>query len=448
MKVAIVGTGYVGLVTGTCLASRGHRVACVDSDAHRVATIARGAPPFHEPGLTELLGSALRDGRLTVGAALEEAVADSDVSMLAVGTPSREGRIDLSAVEAAATAVGRALGRREEYHVVVVKSTVVPGTTDTVVRRALEAGSGRPAGAFGLCMNPEFLREGSAVADFMRPDRIVVGCWDARSAAVLDELYRGFDCPRIVTSLRNAEMIKYAANALLATLVSYSNQVAALCEAMPGLDEETVMTGVHLDRRLTPVDGAAGPAGIVTYLRAGVGFGGSCLPKDVDALRGLAAERGVATPLLDAVMAVNRQRAGQVVTNLGAALGGLAGRVIAVLGLAFKPGTDDVRDSPAVALIQGLLAAGASVQAYDPLVRAVPALGGQVALPPAPEAALAGADAVVIATACPEFRSLDWQACARAMRQRVILDGRNALRGVPLPEGVTYLRIGLGAPAG
>jgi len=265
---------------------------------------------------------------------------------------------------------------------------------------------------------------------------------------VLDELYRGFDCPRIVTSLRNAEMIKYAANALLATLVSYSNEVAALCEAMPGLDEETVMTGVHLDRRLTPVDGAAGPAGIVTYLRAGVGFGGSCLPKDVDALRGLAAERGVATPLLDAVMAVNRQRAGQVVTNLGAALGGLAGRVIAVLGLAFKPGTDDVRDSPAVALIHGLLAAGASVQAYDPLVRAVPALGGQVALRPAPEAALAGADAVVIATACPEFRSLDWQACARAMRQRVILDGRNALRGVPLPEGVTYLRIGLGAPAG
>ena len=448
MKVTIVGTGYVGLVTGTCLASRGHRVACIDSDAHRVATIARGAPPFHEPGLTELLGSALRDGRLTVGAALEEAVADSDVSMLAVGTPSREGRIDLSAVEAAATAVGRALGRREEYHVVVVKSTVVAGTTDTVVRRALEAGSGRPAGAFGLCMNPEFLREGSAVADFMRPDRIVVGCWDARSAAVLDELYRGFDCPRIVTSLRNAEMIKYAANALLATLVSYSNEVAALCEAMPGLDEETVMTGVHLDRRLTPVDGAAGPAGIVTYLRAGVGFGGSCLPKDVDALRGLAAERGVATPLLDAVMAVNRQRAGQVVTRLGAALGGLAGRVIAVLGLAFKPGTDDVRDSPAVALIHGLLAAGASVQAYDPLVRAVPALGGQVALRPAPEAALAGADAVVIATACPEFRSLDWQACARAMRRRVILDGRDALRGVPLPEGVTYLRIGLGAPAG
>src|SRR5438132_986227 len=267
-------------------------------------------------------------------------------------------------------------------------------------------------------MNPEFLREGSAVADFMRPDRIVVGCWDARSAAVLDELYRGFDCPRIVTSLRNAEMIKYAANALLATLVSYSNEVAALCEAMPGLDEETVMTGVHLDRRLTPVDGAAGPAGIVSYLRAGVGFGGSCLPKDVDALRGLAAERGVATPLLDAVMAVNRQRAGQVVTNLGAALGGLAGRVIAVLGLAFKPGTDDVRDSPAVALIHGLLAAGASVQAYDPLVRAVPALGGQVALRPAPEAALAGADAVVIATACPEFRTLDWQACARAMRLR------------------------------
>src|SRR2546429_6774469 len=263
MKVAIVGTGYVGLVTGTCLASRGHRVACVDCEAHRVATLARGAPPFPGPGLAGLLGSALHDGRLSVGAALEEAVADSDVSMLAVGTPSREGRIDLSAVEAAATAVGRALGRREEYHVVVVKSTVVAGTTDTVVRRSLEAGSGRPAGAFGLCMNPEFLREGSAVADFMRPDRIVVGCWDARSAAVLDELYRGFDCPRIVTSLRNAEMIKYAANALLATLVSYSNQVTALCEALTRLADEAGMTGGHLDPRLTPPDGGGGPAGVV-----------------------------------------------------------------------------------------------------------------------------------------------------------------------------------------
>lgn len=436
MKVTIIGTGYVGLVSGACLAALGHAVACVDTDPRRRAAIAHGEAPFHEPGLAELLEPALRAGRLAVAATVEEAIAESALSILAVGTPpGDDGGIDLAAIEAVATAVGRALRGRDGYHTIAVKSTVVPGTTDTVVRRALETASGRAAGEFGLCVNPEFLREGSAVADFMRPDRIVIGCLDVRSGDVLAELYAGFDCPKLFTTLCNAEMIKYASNALLATLVSFSNEVAALCEAMPGLDEETVMAGVHLDRRLAPAPG------ICSYLRAGIGFGGSCLPKDVSALRTLAAGRSVPTPLLDAVVAVNRARPGRVTALLDAALGGLRGRTVAVLGLAFKPDTDDLRDSPALALIEALRAAEAEVRAYDPLVRAAAGL----ALADTPAAALDGADAAVIATAWPEFRALDWFALTRCMRRRMLLDGRGALGGVVLPADVTYLRIGVGA---
>jgi UDPglucose 6-dehydrogenase/GDP-mannose 6-dehydrogenase len=439
MKVTIVGTGYVGLVTGSCLASLGHTVACVDTDRARVETIARGEPPFHEPGLPELLRAAIREDRLSVTTVLDRAIAESDVSVLAVGTPALGERIDLGAVTAAAGEVGRALRQIDRYHVVVVKSTVIPGTTDTVVRHALETAAGRRVGEFGLCMNPEFLREGSAVADFMTPDRIVIGACDARSAEVVGELYRGFSCPKVVTSPRNAEMIKYAANALLALLVSFSNELAGLCEAVPGLDEERVMAGVHLDRRLTPPGGS--PPDILSYLRAGIGFGGSCLPKDVDALRSFGAERGVETPLLDAVAVVNRERPRRVVALLEAALGGLAGRTVAILGLAFKPGTDDVRASPALALIPLLLERGALVRAYDPMVRAA-ALDVRVDLCSDAGTALAGADAALITTAWPAFRDLDWRALTRAMRRKLILDGRNALAGVPLPEDTTYLRIG------
>jgi len=291
-------------------------------------------------------------------------------------------------------------------------------------------------------MNPEFLREGSAVADFMKPDRIVIGAWDARSAQIVGELYRGFSCPKLVTNLRNAEMIKYTANGLLALLVSFSNEIAGLCEAMPGLDEASVMAGVHLDRRFTTMAGTA-PA-IVGYLRAGIGFGGSCLPKDVDALRAFAVERGVGTPVLDAAATVNGERPRRVVELLDAALGGIASRTVAVLGLAFKPGTDDVRASPALALIRVLLEHGVVVRAYDPLVRASAAIDARVALCPDPGAALAGADAALIATAWPEFRDLDWHALTRTMRRRVILDGRAALHEVVLPADATYLRIGQG----
>ena len=274
MRIAVIGAGYVGLVTCTCIAHLGHDAICVDVDPERAKAVAAAQPTFYEPGLSEMLAGVLQSGRMRAGTEVAEAVAQSEVTILAVGTPCRNGDIDLSFVESAAREIGRALRDDPAYHVIVVKSTVVPGTTDTVVREAVERASGRKLGEFGLCMNPEFLREGSAVADFMEPDRIVIGQSDERAGQALARVYEPFNCPKIFTTLRNAEMIKYASNSLLATLISFSNEMAELCEATPGTDVDQVLDGLHLDRRLSPlVDGKRVSPGIwcIFALAAGLG---------------------------------------------------------------------------------------------------------------------------------------------------------------------------------
>ena len=439
MRITVVGTGYVGLVTGTCLAHLGNDVTCIDTQPQRVAAVNQGQPPFYEPGLAEMLSAALRDGRLRASDATAEAVAASDITILAVGTPSREGEIDLSYLSAAAAEVGKGLRANSGYHTVVVKSTVVPGTTDTLVREILERACGCPAGSFGLAMNPEFLREGSAVADFMEADRIVIGQWDQRSGEALARLYSSFDCPKLFTTLRNAEMTKYASNALLATLVSFSNEFAALCEATPGTDVEEVLSALHLDRRLSPVrNGVRTTPDIASYIRAGCGFGGSCLPKDVSALRDFARKQGTTPRLLDAVSAVNAARPARLADMAEDALGSLHGATIAVLGLAFKPGTDDLRDSPALAVIEQLTRKGAIIRAYDPLIFAMPG----IRVCGSARDALTGADAAIIVTAWPEFAAFDWAALTQGMRRALLIDGRNALRDIALPESVTCLPIG------
>jgi UDPglucose 6-dehydrogenase len=446
LTVTVVGTGYVGLVTGACLSELGHDVTCVDVRQPVVDGVNAGRAPFFEPGLEDLVRSGLDRGRFRASTDLTSAVQASDVSFIAVGTPSTADGIDLSAVAHAAGAIGEALRSASRYHVVVVKSTVVPGSTDGPIRQVLEDRSQRSIGDIGLCMNPEFLREGSAVDDFMRPDRIVIGEADSRAGARVAELYDGLACPVIRTTTRNAELIKYTSNALLATLVSFSNELAGVCEALPDTDVDAVMDAVHLDRRLTPiVDGRPITPGIVSYLRAGSGFGGSCLPKDVTALRMWARSINATTPLLDAVMQINELRPQQVAALVDTAAGGVRGRPIAVLGLAFKPGTDDLRDSPALSLLAALAARGAVVRAYDPLLsnggRAPLELNGAT-LAATPEAALSGADAAVIATGWPEFRDWNWAGLSQTMRSRTIVDARNALRGVSLPEGVRYYPIG------
>lgn len=447
MRITVIGTGYVGLTTGVCLAGVGHEVVCVDIVQERVDAINRGESPFYEPGLDQMLSDALASGRLRATRELTGSVAAGEATLICVGTPQAEGRIDLSYVAEAARQVGAALRGADGYHVVAVKSTVVPGTTDTLVRSLIEETSGLAAGEFGLCMNPEFLREGSAVYDFNSPDRIVIGQWDEKAGRALARMYEAFDCPKIFTTLRNAEMIKYASNSLLATLISFSNEIAALCEATPGTDVESVLEGVHLDRRLSPFGdaGARIRPEILSFLRAGCGFGGSCLPKDVNALREYARDHGVAPRLLDAVVAVNAARPSQFVGLAEEALGTLEGATVAVLGLAFKPGTDDLRESPSLAVARLLSEKGAAVRAHDPIFTSRPsALGAADRLEfcRTPEEALRGADAALVVTGWPQFAGADWSALCGLMRRPLIVDGRNVLRGVEWPEGTTYLTVG------
>jgi UDPglucose 6-dehydrogenase/GDP-mannose 6-dehydrogenase len=447
MRITVIGTGYVGLTTGVCLAGVGHEVVCVDVLAERVEAINRGEAPFYEPGLDELLSGALAGRRLRATRELAGPVASSEVTLIAVGTPQRtDGQIDLSYVAEAARQIGEALRDAGGYHVVAVKSTVVPGTTDTLVKGVLEESSGLAAGEFGLCMNPEFLREGSAVYDFNSPDRVVIGQWDERSGRVLAGVYESFDCPKVFTTLRNAEMIKYASNSLLATLISFSNEIAGLCEATPDTDVETVLEGVHLDRRLSPfADGGRVRPEILGFLRAGCGFGGSCLPKDVNALRAYAREREVAPRLLDAVVAVNSERPSKLVGLAEEALGSLEGAAVAVLGLAFKPGTDDLRESPSLAVLRLLAEKGATVRTYDPMFTSRPeALRSceRVEFCRTAEDALRGSDAALVVTGWPEFARADWAMLCGLMRRPLVVDGRGVLRGVAWPAGATYLTVG------
>jgi UDPglucose 6-dehydrogenase/GDP-mannose 6-dehydrogenase len=377
VRVAVVGTGYVGLVTAACLSEHGHEVVCVDLDRARLKQILRGTIPFYEPGLEELVRR--HAGRTLLATDdIADAVRRSQLSFVAVGTPSVDGRIDLRAVLSAVQSIGASLRESAAYHVVVVKSTVVPGTTDGPVRTALEEATGRISGSgFGIAMNPEFLTEGQAVADFMEPDRLVLGADDARTGELLLELYASFprDVPRVVTNTRTAEMIKYASNTLLATMISFSNEIANLCAAVGGVDVVDVLEGVRLSRYLSPRGGVGMPvvrAPISSFLEAGCGYGGSCLPKDTAALIAMAAELDQPTPLLRAVAETNARRPDEVIRLAETHLGDLEGLRAAVLGLAFKPDTDDVRESPAIPIVTRLLARGASVVVHDPVVTELP----------------------------------------------------------------------------
>jgi UDPglucose 6-dehydrogenase/GDP-mannose 6-dehydrogenase len=443
MRVSIVGAGYVGLVTAACLADKGHDVVCVDVAVDKVQKINDAVPPFVEPGLAELLRKHA-GVRLQATTDLRRAVLGTDVTFIAVGTPYDGRTIDLTHLKSAATGIGDALRDKPTYHLVVVKSTVVPGTTDDVVRPLLEAMSGRRVGLdFGVGMNPEFLTEGEAINDFMLPDRLVLGGVDARSQDVLAEIYAGFpDVARIRTNNKTAEMIKYASNAVLATLISFSNELANLCAALRGVDIAEVMEGVHASRYLTSVtDGASTvTAPIASFLWAGCGFGGSCLPKDLKALIAHGDRAGVDMRLLDAVMQVNDDQPLQILALLERHFPSLHGIRVTVLGLAFRPGTDDIRESPAVPIIRQLLARGAAVRVYDPVARpSLDALFGEPA--PGSAASLAeaidGAQAIVLVTRWAEFADLP-RRLEGIEPAPVVVDGRRMLpkRAIARYEGI------------
>ena len=449
MRVAVVGTGYVGLVSGACFASKGHDVTCVDVDPARVDAINEARMPIYEDGLLELLRKHVPHSLRATGD-LARAVADADVVMLAVGTPFDGERIDLSQVRQAAREVGEALGGSDRYRLIVVKSTVLPGTTDRVVRPLLEEASGRVAGAdCGVAMNPEFLREGQAVADFMNPDRVVMGGLDERSWEVQEELYRGFACPDMVrTSNTTAEMIKYTSNALLATMISFANEVGNLCGATAGVDVTEVMRAVHLDKRLSPLlpSGERVTPGFTTYLMAGCGFGGSCFPKDVNSLIAFGDDNGSPMALLGAAMAVNAAQPGKLVDLVRRHVASLAGVPITVLGLAFKPGTSDIRETPAVPVVRALRAAGARLRVYDPAAQteAAAVLGSRgIDYAASLADALDGAAVVVVLTSWPEFADLP-ERLAGLAEPPLVVDGR---RMFDKGRFARYDGIGLGPSA-
>jgi UDPglucose 6-dehydrogenase/GDP-mannose 6-dehydrogenase len=369
MKVSVVGVGYVGLVTAVCLAEKGHDVICVDVDPNKIDRIRRAISPIHEPGLEELLRKNVGI-RLRATTDLQRAVLESDVTLIAVGTPFDGNAIDLTHIREAVGDIGNALQQKSTYHLVVVKSTVVPGSTDEIILPILEATSGKKAGRdFGVGMNPEFLTEGEAIADFMFPDRLILGGMDERTIDTLASLYAPFNgVDQLRTNNRTAEMIKYTSNALLATAISFSNEIANLCRALGGIDVVDVMRGLHLSKYLSPMlpDRSRLVAPITAFLWAGCGFGGSCLPKDVKALIAHGKQAGSPMPLLEAVIRINERQPHQLLSLLKKHFPSLNGIRVAILGLAFRPGTDDIRESPAIPIIRELLAANAEIKAYDP----------------------------------------------------------------------------------
>lgn len=411
MNLCIIGTGYVGLVTGACLAERGHQVTCVDIDRDKIALLQQGRVPFYEPGLPELVARNMDAGRLHFASAVSKGVRGAQVVFITVGTPPLpDGSADLSYVEAVASQIAKAM---DSYKVIVEKSTV-PVNTGEWVQRTLRRHNVNGA-EFDLVSIPEFLREGSAIADFMNPSRVVIGVESPRAEAILRELFQPFGAPLVITDIKSAELIKHASNCFLAMKISYMNAIAAICEAVAA-DVTKVSEGMGYDRRIGR-----------DFLDAGVGYGGSCFPKDVNAFIKIAQELGYDFRLLKAVEDINQEQRERLIRKLKEALWLLKGKTIGILGLAFKPNTDDIREAPAIDIIRRLLEEGAVIKAYDPAAgeNARGVFGEAITLCSSPQEAAREAHGLVILTEWDEFRSLDLQEIKRLMASPVVIDGRN-----------------------
>jgi UDPglucose 6-dehydrogenase len=448
MQISVIGSGYVGLVAATCLAELGHNVVCVDSDSAKIAALNAGETTIHEDCLQELL-SRHRGRRLTFSTSIQDASRSADVIFIAVGTPSADdGSVDLSCIEAVARSLAVSMNG---YKVIVEKSTV-PVYTSEWIQNAL-APNGRQQSEFDVVSNPEFLREGTAVTDFLYPDRIVVGASTERAAGIMREIYAPLidgsysqlssavpkpeparPVPMYVeTSPRSAELIKHSSNAFLALKISFINAVASFCEAV-GANIEEVCKGIGSDSRIGP-----------DFLRAGIGYGGSCFPKDVAAFRAVTRDFGFEFPLLDEITRINEEQRIRFIAKVRGALGNLKGKRLAALGLAFKDGTDDVRESPAIKVIEQLLEEKCQITAFDPAAmgRARQILGNRIKYAADPYAAADGADALLVLTEWKEFANLDLAQVKRLLRSPIVLDGRNVFTQAEMAEaGLSYYSIG------
>jgi UDPglucose 6-dehydrogenase len=437
MRIAMIGTGYVGLVSGACFADFGHRVTCVDKDASKIERLNAGVMPIWEPGLEALVKSNAERGRLTFTTDVAAAVTDAEAVFIAVGTPARrgDGHADLTYVFEAIRELAQFI---KPGTVVVTKSTVPVGTGDRIEAILKEEG----VEGVSVASNPEFLREGAAIADFKHPDRIIVGAEDDRAQEVLREIYRPLflnRAPILITGRRTAELTKYAANAFLAVKISFINEIADLCEAVDA-DVQDVARGIGLDNRIGP-----------KFLHAGPGYGGSCFPKDTVALLQTADNAGVEQRIVATTVSVNDDRKGRMVDRVERALGGdVAGKRVGILGLAFKPNTDDMREAPSIPIVKGLVERGAKVAAFDPVARhqAEPMLPG-IEFADDAYAAADGADALVIVTEWDEFRALDLERIAASLKGKILVDLRNVYdRGEAEAAGLTYYGVGRGRPPG
>ncbi len=405
MRLTVIGTGYVGLVTAACFAKLGHSVTCVDVDAAKVETINSGQSPIYEPGLEDLLQIYAHNLHATTDAAT--AVQHSDITFICVGTPSSpDGSIDLTSIQNTAAQIGKILKTLPAWHLIVVKSTVVPGTTDTDVKTLLEQNSGKHVTTgFGLAMNPEFLREGNAIHDFLNPDRIVIGVSDQKTADTLRHLYKDFTCPILETSLSAAEMIKYASNAFLATKISYINEIGNLCKKL-NIDTYQVADGMGYDKRI-----------VRAFLDSGTGWAGSCFPKDLNALVAFAKKHHEPLQIIESTIKINDEQPLRLITLLKKHLPTLKGKTIGLLGLAFKPQTDDIRESRAIPITHELLKAGAHIKAYDPqAMNNFKTLFPTIEYCTHPQEVLT-ADAILITTKWEEFSALDFTG-------KTVIDGR------------------------
>ena len=422
MNISIIGTGYVGLVTGVCFAKLGNNIICVDVDEKKIELINKGVLPIYEEGLEQLLVE--NKNRIHATKDYEHAIQNTDVTFICVGTPSKEdGSIDLKFVKKAAEEIGKQLKNKDKWHLVVMKSTVLPGTTRDIVLPLLEQYSGKKAGKdFGLTMNPEFLREGVAVKDFLEPDRIVIGYYDDKSRKVLKELYKDFSCPILETSLSAAEMIKYASNAFLATKISFINEIGNMCKKLD-IDTYEVAEGMGLDKRI----GRA-------FLDSGIGWGGSCFPKDLDALISWAKRIGEESNIISSVVEVNKKQPLKMIELLKKHVPKLKGKSVGVLGLAFKPNTDDIRESRAIPVVKQLLKEKAVVKAFDPkAMENFKKMFPQIKYCSSAEETL-DSDAVLILTKWEEFKKLDYT-------EKIVIDGRRLLEAkntAKIYEGVCW----------
>ncbi|MEM0171547.1 MAG: nucleotide sugar dehydrogenase [Thermoproteota archaeon] len=441
-NVSIFGLGYVGLSTAVCFSIKNINVIGYDVDKSKIEKLSMGIPTIYEEGLEELLKVSIKNEKIKFTSDPKEAIAKSDITFITVGTPSKEDKsIDLSYVESAATQIGEALREKKSWHLIVVKSTVLPGTTEGLVLKTIERVSGKKCGTdFGICMNPEFLKEGSAIKDTLNPERIIIGEYDKKSGDYLEEFFRQFYDnilpPILRTSPINAELIKYANNAFLAMKISFINMIANLCQVLPKADVEDIARGIGYDKRVGSL-----------FLKAGIGWGGSCFPKDLAALRSFSRSLNLDLPLLDATMIVNEYQPINAINLVERKLGNLKDKVIAVLGLAFKAGTDDIRESVAIKLVEELIRKGAKVKVYDPVAmkNASMKLGNKVYYAEDSLDCIKNADCAIVATEWEEFKRITAKQFKELMKRSLVFDGRRIYNSKEYKNEIEFLAVGLGS---